>query len=73
MPTEVIHDARHCAPVLARMIDILTAEPNVQFGEALAKAQLDTGVLVPEHMESIVITTAFKIITSRKFPGAPDA
>jgi hypothetical protein len=70
---EALRDARHCAPVLERVIDILTADNNLTFGAALDRAQRELGILVPKHIEGPLLSIALKIIMNRKIPGAPEA
>lgn len=69
-------EAYRCAPILERMIELLTAEgaKRVTFGEAFTQAKRDTGVAdVSEKMESHLMRLAFQIVASGKIPGAPDA
>jgi hypothetical protein len=72
-PDQKMTDARHCAPVLERVIDILTEDENVPFGEAIKRAQLELGLAVPDYMEETILILAFKIVVSRKIPGLPEA
>lgn len=69
---DALKGARHCAPVLERVIDILSKEPDTKFGDALDRAQFQLGVLIPQRMEGPILALAFKIIAGRKIPGAPD-
>jgi hypothetical protein len=44
------------------------------FGSAFEAAKLETGIHeVPQCIENAIITAAFKVISSGKIPGAPDA
>jgi hypothetical protein len=62
------------APILGKMVDIMAADDKITFGSAFEAAKQATGILeVPQHVESGIMTAAFKIISSGKIPGAPDA
>lgn len=62
------------APILEKMIDIMAANDKITFKSAFETAKQITGILeVPQHIENAIMTAAFKVISSGKIPGAPDA
>ncbi|MFA5202904.1 MAG: hypothetical protein WC708_00610 [Lentisphaeria bacterium] len=62
------------APILGKMVDIMAADNKMTFGSAYEAAKQATGILkVPQHIETAIMTAAFKVISSGKIPGAPDA
>lgn len=62
------------APILGKMVDIMAANDKITFGSAFEVAKQATGILeVPQHIETAIMTAAFKVISSGKIPGAPDA
>lgn len=62
------------APILGKMVDIIAADNKITFGSAFEAAKQATGILkVPQHIENAIMTAAFKVISSGKIPGAPDA
>ena len=67
--------ARVYAPVLMRMIDVMSGRGGT-FGEALTVAAADCGhdvaTMPPEVVESILVL-AFRIVGSGRIPGAADA
>ncbi len=70
---EVMDEARKYAPVLDRMVTILGSESGVTFGVAMARASSELGLKVPEHMVMPLMVSAFKVISTGRIPGAPDA
>lgn len=62
------------APILGKMIDIMAADDKTTFGSAFEAAKQATGILkVPQHIETAIMSAAFKVISSGKIPDAPDA
>lgn len=62
-----------CAPVLRRMIEILGSEEKVTFVVAMKRAEKELDIVVPRHMETPLLLTAFEVIGSGKIPGLPEA
>lgn len=67
-----LDEARKYAPILERMVDILSKE-NMTFGAAMSRASRELGIEVPKHMEEPLLTSAFKVFAGRGIPGAAEA
>jgi uncharacterized FAD-dependent dehydrogenase len=78
---------RPYAPVLERMIDLVTANKRMTMGEALSRAEVScgfggeiampNGVLarpsIPEEIRSAILVAAFKFVARGGFPEAASA
>jgi len=74
-PETDLERARHFAPVLERMVEILGAKGNehVIFADAMQRASCETKISVPLYMYEPLMRVAFQVIGSGRIPGAPDA
>jgi hypothetical protein len=68
----LLEDARKYAPVLERMVDILSKD-NMTFEAALQRAARELELEIPEHVQAPLIVTAFKIFAGGRIPGLPEA
>lgn len=55
-------ESRRYAPVMMRMMKILTVDTSVKFGAALTRAAKELGVRIPQHIEAAMLKTAFKLV-----------
>lgn len=69
------NDSEKYAPVLGRMVELLGAagSQRLSFGQALRRASEELRLPVPPHMEAHLLTAAFKVISSGRIPGLPEA
>lgn len=69
--------ARQYAPVLAKMVEIMTAEEargvRITFGLALELASKIEETPIPREAEEYLLTAAFSAVVNRRIPGCPDA
>lgn len=71
---QIQEDARTCAPVLARMVQLLGAKgATLTMGQALDQARKELRIKVPEHMIPKLLTNVFHVISGGRLPGQPDA
>lgn len=71
---EIYQNARHIAPVLERMVELLGAsERRLTFGDALEQAKRETGITTSKESDDLLLRCAFKLIANGRIPGAADA
>lgn len=78
MEAVITERVRELSQVLARMVELMGNPPKgerVTFGGALAQASGELGITVRtgSEDESLLLRTAFQIISGGRIPGAPDA
>ena len=69
-------EARHWSPVLEKMVELVNEVGGVTFGEALARACKELSMKPPpsdSDAEGALLVSAFRIVGSKRIPGAPDA
>jgi hypothetical protein len=49
------------APVLERVVDLVTQDPTLKYGDALDQAMQALGVCVPQAVQDAILTAAFRI------------
>jgi len=70
MTTE--EEMRPYAPVLARVVDLVTKNSGLSYGDALEQAMQTLGIAVPPAVQDAILIVVFKISTNG-FPNAVDA
>jgi hypothetical protein len=75
MNIDPCNDPQKYAPVLQRMVELMGAPGSQQltFGQAMSRASAELRLPVPSHMEEHLLVAAFKVISSGRIPGCPDA
>ncbi len=77
VPAAVQARARRFAPVLARMVELLSdaqaRRERLSFGAALRQASIDLDIPVPREEEAHLLTSIFQIMAEGRIPGCPDA
>ena len=49
------------APVLERLVDLVTKDPGIRYGDALDQAMLELGISIPPAMQDTILMAAFRI------------
>lgn len=70
---ELTENERKGGRVLARAVDLMTADKTLTFGQAIATAERDVGEDLDEQTRAHATVALFGIIASGKIPGAADA
>lgn len=63
---------RPYAPVLERVVNLVTANPKLKYGAALERAIRDLKIEVPEDVRDRILVVAFQV-TANGFPTDVEA
>jgi len=54
-------DMQRYAPVLERVVDLVSKDPGLRYGDALDQAMRALDIAVPQAVQAAILTAAFRI------------